>query len=260
VVAAKTSVKATDNKGGTMSNKQLIKTAHIWALVGVVLLAVIVFASKAESNPTDLAQQNTNSNTNSNTSRNQNQNENANTPTNRNANNSNATSEPSGTGGLSSQDQKFITDAAMGGLMEVHLGRMAAQLGENAAIKEFGRRMVEDHSKANTELAQLASTKGVTLPTEIDEKQQKEAGKLQRLKGADFDTAYAKRMVSDHNKKISAFEKESTQGTDADLKAFATKTLPTVREHLEMAKALPGNTGTGNTNSNANSNSNSNRP
>lgn len=259
-----------------MSNAQLIKSAYIWALVLIVLFAAIVFAGKPGSISADSAQQNTNSNTqnqNANQNANANANANANTSRNRNENNSNATGDQTATGGMSQQDHKFAMEAAMGGLMEVQLGRWAAQKGTSEAVKTFGRRMVTDHTQANTELRQLASSKGMTLPTELDAKHQREVSSIVRQNGAEFDRAYAKRMVRDHNKKLSAFEKQSTRGDDADLKAFAAKTLPTIREHLEMARALTGDTGAGNVNvttnrndninsndnSNTNSNSNGNR-
>jgi putative membrane protein len=254
-----------------MSNQQLIKSAHIFTL-GVMLLGAIVFAVKGATTAAGLAQQNTNSNTN--TSRNQNSNENGNqngnaNSTTRNSNNSNASGEQTGMTAMSSQDRNFLMDAAMGGLMEVELGRWAAQQGASAAVKEFGRRMVDDHSRANTELMELASSKGMTLPTKMDEKHQNQVSKLSKLTGAEFDNAYSKMMLSDHKKDVSAFEKESTRGGDTDLKGFAAKTLPTLQEHLQMAQALPGNTGSGdmkgnsnssNSNSSGNSNGNSNRP
>jgi putative membrane protein len=157
-------------------------------------------------------------------------------------------------------------DAAMGGLMEVELGRMATQQGASDAVKQFGQRMVDDHSKANEELMSLASSKGITLPTELDEKHRSHMTKMSSMTGADFDREYVKMMVSDHRKDVSEFEKESTRGTDADLKAFAGRTLPTLQEHLQMAEALPGadrSGGGGGMNSNRggsrNSNSNRNR-
>ena len=237
-----------------MSNQQLIKSAHIWA-VAVVLFSVIAFATKAGSNPAHSAQENANSNTN--TSRNQNQN--ANLTTNRNSNNSNETARQAGTSALSSGDQKFLMDAAMGGLMEVQLGRWAVQYGTSPEVKQFGQRMIDDHSKANTELMQLASSKGVTLPTEMDEKHQRSVSKIARLKGAEFDRAYSKAMLGDHEKDVKEFEKQSTNATDADLKAFAGKTLPTLQEHLQMARALPGNTKPANSNASGNANGNANR-
>jgi putative membrane protein len=149
-------------------------------------------------------------------------------------------------------------DAAMGGLMEVELGRVAAQKGTSDAVKQFGQRMVDDHSKANEELMTLASSKGITLPTTLDDKHQKQLTKMSAMSGAEFDRAYSKNMLSDHKKDVSEFEKESTRATDPDLKAFAAKTLPTLQQHLQLAQALPGNEGSGNSNSNRNSNRNSN--
>jgi putative membrane protein len=239
-----------------MSNQQLIKSAHVWAVV-VLLFGVIVFATKAGSNRTDFAQQNTNSNTNTNQNQNTNQNANANT-SNRNATNSNVSGEQPGTGALSSRDQKFITNAVGAGLVEVQLGRWAAQNGTSPEVKQFGKQMIEHHSKANTELMQLASSKGLTLPTELDEKQLREVTKVSRLTGADFDKAFSKKMLKDHEGAVSDFEKQSTNGDDADVKAFAAKALPTLQEHLQMARALPANAASGNSNANSNTNSNSN--
>lgn len=250
-----------------MNNEQLIKSAHIWALVLVFLFGAIAFASKGTSDKAHLAQQNQNSNTNTAGNQNQNSNTNSNTrETNRNANNSNTSGEQATTGALSAKDQKFVMDVAMNGLAEVELGRWAVQKGTSAEVKQFGQRMVDDHSKANTELTQLASSKGVTLPTQMDEKHQKDVVKITRLQGAEFERAYSKMMLNDHEKAVSNFEKQSTGGDDADLKAFAAKALPTLQEHLQMARALPGNEGkgrsnsNGNSNTNSNSNSNSNRP
>ena len=158
-------------------------------------------------------------------------------------------------------------DAAMGGMMEVELGRVAAQKGSSDAVKQFGQRMVDDHSKANEELMSVATSKGITLPTTLDAKHQGHVTKLSSLSGAEFDRSYSKMMLSDHTKDAAAFQKQSNKGADPDLKAFAAKTLPIIQEHLQMAKTLPDNQ-RANTNSNSggskssnrNSNSNSNRP
>jgi putative membrane protein len=237
-----------------MSNQQLIKSAHIWGLTLLLGCGLWAFAG------TDLqGQQNQNQNSNTNANANTSQNQNANTRANRNTG---ATGEQAAMGNLNSQDQDFLMDAAIGGMMEVELGRRAVQQGASDAVKQFGQRMVDDHSKTNTELKSLASSKGVTLPTEIDEKHRREMAKIANLTGADFDRAYAKMMLSDHKKDVSAFEKQSMKGTDADIKAFATKALPTLQEHLQMAQALSPAPG-GNSNSsnkNMNGNSNSNRP
>jgi len=234
-----------------MSNEQLIKSAQVWFVAIVLACGFWVVAGKAGSQD-----QNSNQNSNSNSSsRSQNQNK-----SNRNSKTTGAKGEQTAMGNMSSQDRDFMMDAAMGGMMEVELGRMAAQQGSSDAVKQFGQRMVDDHSKANEELMSLASSKGITLATTMDEKQHKDMMKLQAMTGADFDRAYSKMMLSDHKKDVSEFEKQSTKGIDPDLKAFASKTLPTLKEHLQMANALPANQSGGKMNSNKNSNSNSNRP
>jgi putative membrane protein len=234
-----------------MSNQQLIRSAHVWALAALLICGLWVIAGKADSR-----NQEQNSNQNSNAG-------NAN-KSNRNSRNNNATGEQTGMGNMTSHDRDFVMDAAMGSLMEVELGRMATHQGASDAVKQFGQRMVDDHSKANQELTSLASSKGITLPTELDEKHRVHVTKMSSMTGADFDREYVKMMVSDHRKDVSDFEKESTRGTDADLKAFAGKTLPTLQEHLRMAEALPGadrggSGGAMNSNSGGSRNSNSNR-
>lgn len=209
-----------------MTNEKVIRSAQIWALAVVLAGGVLAFAGAGKSNS-----QNANSSTsqNSNSSR-----------SNRNSNTSSATGERAGAAAVSADDKKFMMEAATGGMMEVELGRIAAQQGSSAAVKQFGQRMVDDHSKANEELMQLASTKGLTLPTELDAKHKSEVTRLSKMAGADFDRAYSKMMLSDHIKDVAEFEKQSTKAKDADLKAFTAKTLPTLQEHLKMAKALNG--------------------
>ena len=157
-------------------------------------------------------------------------------------------------------DKDFAQKAAVGGMAEVQLGKLAQQKASNDQVKQFGSHMVEDHSKANDELKQIASAKGLALPTDLDASHKSKVAKMEKLSGAEFDRAYSKMMLSDHKKDVSEFEKQSTKGTDPDLKAFASKTLPTLKEHLQMASALPANQSGGKMNSNKNSNSNSNRP
>ena len=244
-----------------MNNQQLIKSAHIWGLAVLLACGLWAFAG-TELQGQQNQNQNQNSNSNSNANANTSQNQNANTRANRNTGATGATGEQTGMANLSSQDRDFLMDAAMGGLVEVELGRRAVQQGASDAVKKFGQRMVDDHRKTNTELMTLATSKGITLPTEIDEKHRGEMRKIANMTGADFDRAYAKMMLSDHKKDVSAFEKQSTKGTDADLKAFATTALPTLKEHLQMAEALnPAPAGNSNSsNRNMNGNSNSNRP
>jgi putative membrane protein len=138
---------------------------------------------------------------------------------------------------MGTADQTFVTKAAQGGMAEVKLGTLATQKAASADVKAFGQQMVDDHSKANDELKQLASTKGITLPTDIDAKDQATYDRLSKLSGAEFDRAYMRDMVSDHRKDVSEFRHESQNGADSDVKAWAGKTLPTLEHHLQMAES-----------------------
>jgi putative membrane protein len=139
---------------------------------------------------------------------------------------------------LSGGDRNFITEAAEAGHAEVELGKIAQQNGASQAVKDFAARMVADHGKANQELASIAKGLGVTPPMQPGSKHQADAKKMMKLKGADFDREYAEHMVKDHEKTVSLFEKQSKNGDAGELKAFASKTLPTLQEHLKMAQDL----------------------
>ena len=133
-------------------------------------------------------------------------------------------------------DNPWISKVAQGGLAEVELGKLAHEHGSSDAVKQFGQRMVDDHSKANAELSQLAQRKGVTVPSGLDSKAQAMKDKLSKLSGAAFDHAYMSEMVKDHRTDVAEFQKEANSGHDAETKAFAAKTLPTLQEHLRMAE------------------------
>jgi putative membrane protein len=135
-------------------------------------------------------------------------------------------------------DEKFAMEAAMGGLEEVELGRIAAQKGASDEVRQFGQRMVDDHSKANQDLMQVASAKGWTLPTALDAKHQAEVQKLSALSGDKFDKEYVDMMLKDHKKDVPEFQKESAGGADADIKSFAARTTPTLQEHLQMIQRI----------------------
>lgn len=137
---------------------------------------------------------------------------------------------------MSNEDKDFVIKAGMGGLAEVQMGNLALQKASNADVKAFAQRMVTDHSKANAELAQLATTKGLALPTELADAHKSGYEHLNGLSGAEFDKAYMQHMVADHETAVADFDKASTSATDADLKAWAGKTLPALKEHLELAK------------------------
>jgi len=141
-------------------------------------------------------------------------------------------------------DQKFVTEAAGGGAAEVELGKLATEHASNPDVKSFGQRMVDDHSKAGNELKQLATTKNISLPTDLDSKDKALYDRLMKLQGAAFDRAYMDAMVKDHEKDIEAFGTESNEGHDPEVKAWATKALPTLEEHLRMARSTDKAVGT----------------
>ena len=143
-----------------------------------------------------------------------------------------------GDGKLSGNDRHFITTAAEDGLAEVELGKIAQQNGSSGAVKQFGQRMVDDHSKAGKELETIATKLGMTPPKQPGSKQQGEIKKFSKLTGDKFDREYAELMVKDHEKAVSLFEKQAKSGDAEELKAFASKTLPTLQEHLKMAKDI----------------------
>jgi putative membrane protein len=139
---------------------------------------------------------------------------------------------------MSRADRNFIMAAARGGMAEVKLSQLAADRATNDAVKQFAQRIVQDHGKANDELAQLAQQKGLTMPKDMDATHQKVMTQLSQLSGAAFDRAYMQNMVKDHEKVVAAFEREASRGADPDVRAWATKTLPTLREHLQMARGI----------------------
>lgn len=147
-----------------------------------------------------------------------------------------STSVSSDMSSMSDQDKTFANDAAKGGMMEVMMGELAESNGTNAKVKALGKMMKEDHSKANSELKTWAASANYTLPTAMEADQQKMYDDLKAKKGAEFDKSYTDMMVTDHKKDIAAFKKQASDGTTADLKAFASKTVPTLEHHLTASQ------------------------
>jgi putative membrane protein len=135
-------------------------------------------------------------------------------------------------------DRKFIENAAMSGMAEVEMGKLAQQKASDAQVKDFAQRMVTDHTKANQELMSLASSKGVQAPAALDRSHRSDAEKLGKRSGAEFDRDYMARQVSDHRKAVSDFRKAADSAKDPELKAWAGKTLPTLEDHHKMAQTL----------------------
>lgn len=133
--------------------------------------------------------------------------------------------------------ESFFKDAAQGGMAEVEMGKVAVKNAQSPEVKKFGQMMVDDHSKANKELEDLAKKKNIALPADIGSNKST-LDKLNGLKGADFDKEYVKDMVDDHETDVAEFEKQAANATDPDVKAFAAKTLPVLKKHLDAIKAI----------------------
>ena len=135
-------------------------------------------------------------------------------------------------------DQKFAKEAALGGLVEVELGKLAAQKASRDDIKQFARKMIVDHAQTNELLMQVARKVDITMPAELDSKHQSRVDKLSKLSGEDFDKAYMQDQLKDRQAQVRDFRAESQAGEDPTLKAFASYMLPKLQEDLKLAKSL----------------------
>jgi len=135
-------------------------------------------------------------------------------------------------------DSRFAARAIQGGMAEVKLGRLAQDLGGSDAVKAFGKRMVEDHSKADDTLQEIASREKMTLPGDITRQEQANLDRLGKLSGRSFDPEYARLMVRDHQADAVDFQAETQNGKNEYIKQFAAQALPTIQEHLQQAKSL----------------------
>jgi putative membrane protein len=132
------------------------------------------------------------------------------------------------TGSVGPKDRAFANTAAKGNQMEIHMGEMAMKQGQSPDVKKLGSQMVKDHQRAASELQILTHSRGITVDTRH---------KMATLDSANFDQAWLAEMLRGHQEMIAAFRTESTAGMDADLKAFATKQLPTLQKHLQLVQA-----------------------
>src|SRR5581483_2793364 len=139
---------------------------------------------------------------------------------------------------LSAADKKFVRQAAEGGMAEVELGKLAVDKAATQDVKQFGQRMVDDHTKANDQLKQVAENEGIKLPTVLSPTEKTEKERLSKLSGERFDQAYMTLMRKDHTKDVSEFRTESKSGHDPEVKNFAAQTLPTLQEHLKQAESI----------------------
>jgi len=153
-------------------------------------------------------------------------------------------------GAMSSVDRNFVISASEAGAAEVAQGQLAISRASNPDVKSFAQRMVDDHTRGNQALMQLATIKGLTPRSGMTsdaaqgaQQKGKSRDKWLKLSGASFDREYIRAQVRDHEMAVSLFEKEATSGSDPDLKAFAEKTLPTLKEHLRMARDVASRVG-----------------
>jgi putative membrane protein len=139
--------------------------------------------------------------------------------------------------------KSFVEHAALDGMTEVELAKVALQKSKNDEVKQFAQKMTQDHGQANEQLAQIAKSKGISVPTKLDAKHEAMVKSLSAKSGAAFDKAYGQHMAKDHSKAVALFQ-SAAKSSDQDIAAFAQKILPTLQEHKQMADNLQTNTGT----------------
>ena len=151
---------------------------------------------------------------------------------------SQATTDASKSSQVAAEDTQFMKDAAQSGMAEVKMGELASSNAESQPVKDLAQKIVTDHKKANEELKQLAMKKSVSLPDAVTEEQKTMLQHLTSLKGREFDSAFKQHAVENHQKSVDKFKTAAEKAKDADIKAFAAKTLPTLQQHLALAKQL----------------------
>jgi putative membrane protein len=139
---------------------------------------------------------------------------------------------------LSDGDNNFYKTLAIANMTEIDTSNLALTQSQNQAVKDFAQKMIDDHSKAENELASLAAEDEVTLPSELDAKHQSALDDLKALNGPDFDKAYIDLQVKAHKQTIAADEFEADNGMDSKTKGLANNLLDTLKMHLSMAEKL----------------------
>lgn len=135
-------------------------------------------------------------------------------------------------------DQSFAKHAATGNMAEVKLGKLAESKGESQTVKDFGKRMVKDHSKADDDLKNAASQANINLPDQPTAKQESAYDRLSKLSGTEFDRAYAHLMLRDHRHDVAQYRMEAKDGKNDAIKDYASQTLPTLEDHLKLAREM----------------------
>jgi putative membrane protein len=138
----------------------------------------------------------------------------------------------------SQADKTFAMAAAQSGIAEVQAGQLATQKATSARVKQYGQKLVTDHTQANDQLQQIAQQENLTLPARPNGAEQSQDQELSGMPGSAFDGAFVSDEVRDHQQAIATFRREAQSGHDPALKDFAQKALPMLRQHLQMAQSL----------------------
>jgi len=139
---------------------------------------------------------------------------------------------------LDQADQDFVNKASMSDMAEINVSRIAVKSASDDGVKKFAQQMIDDHGKTSKEMLEIVNKKRLSAPERMDAEHDKLARKLGSLSGSDFDTEYVAGQVKDHEAAVALFEAQAKDGKDDDLRAFAKKHLPHLREHLKMAQDL----------------------
>ncbi|HEX3685753.1 MAG TPA: DUF4142 domain-containing protein [Bryobacteraceae bacterium] len=141
-------------------------------------------------------------------------------------------------GAAAMTDQEFVDFAAQTDMTEANLGQLAATNASAQGVKDYAQMLVTDHTSDYTQVSTVAGKAGLTVPKGLDAAHQKMVAPFEKLKGAAFDHRYIQEMIAGHTKAIAVYTKESTDAQNADLKAYASQTLPTLQKHLDGAKDI----------------------
>ncbi len=142
------------------------------------------------------------------------------------------------TANLSQSDKKFMDMAADANMSEAYLGKMAENKATEAKVKDFGQKLTRDHTKAYEELTVLANKTGAAIPKGIDVRRDRTVEELAGAKGSGFDQQFLREEVRDHKNALMEFKREAEHGHDSDVKAYASKMIPTLEQHLHIAESL----------------------
>ncbi|HEV2676143.1 MAG TPA: DUF4142 domain-containing protein [Aliidongia sp.] len=145
---------------------------------------------------------------------------------------------PQSAANLNATDKAFVKKATLGGMAEIQAGQLAQNQAQSPDVKAFGQHMVADHTAAGQKLKSIVDAEGAQAPSDLDASDKKQLASLQKQNGKAFDRQYLKGQVSAHKDTVALFKKEAASGGDAQLKQFASDTLPTLQQHLTDVQAL----------------------